>query len=446
MAAFPDLNNIYVPSQARVDAQLQQREANKLAILARQDQIARGRAADQAGQAEAARIGRVRNAFAAHASDPSAQAAAVAGDDPDLSFKLMEHVRQLDAGERDRQVKEAGLVAQAFSNLPDDPAAYAQTVQALRMAGVDKPFPEYQPGIVQAMARLSGATVKAGALVAAEDPQGNPVFIQQTGQGVRQVPGYRPPTKAEAAPKPMSRTGKLAYDLKQGFIDPTQYEQGVKAMNKPLVDLSTGSDELQKADVKTIGAMTEQFQKLRGLSADLDRVEAALGRFETGPAAPAKLLLLQVANMLGVEGVSQEAAEGEIIRSIQSRLAPAIRATGSGQSSDRDVQMFLNSLPNLMNTAEGNRQVINHLRKIVAHKGRELRFTREYFVRNGNSLTGLDDAMTDAGLGQIFDDAERQSLMRRAGGRQAPRGGNTTNPASMSDDELLRALGAGGGT
>jgi hypothetical protein len=53
---------------------------------------------------------------------------------------------------------------------------------------------------------------------------------------------------------------------------------------------------------------------------------------------------------------------------ITSRLAPQMRAVGSGSSSDRDVAMFLQSLPNLRNTQGGNEIIANTMKAVAQNK------------------------------------------------------------------------------
>jgi antitoxin component of RelBE/YafQ-DinJ toxin-antitoxin module len=161
-----------------------------------------------------------------------------------------------------------------------------------------------------------------------------------------------------------------------------------------------GADELSKLDAQFIGGMREGVQKMRESMPDLQRVRAALDQFGTGPTANIRLFLGSLANDLGLP-VDPSLQEGELIQSIQSRLAPAMRQTGSGSSSDRDVSMFLAALPNLLRTPEGNRQVVDHLERIAQRKAQELQFAENYYRQNGYTLIGMYDAM-DRELGPVF--------------------------------------------
>jgi hypothetical protein len=173
--------------------------------------------------------------------------------------------------------------------------------------------------------------------------------------------------------------------------------------------VNTGDKGLTDLDVKTIGEYETNLRKSRSLLPDLDRLEAAVRMFPTGVGGSQVLAFKQAADRLGwkVEGTS----EGEIIQSIQSRLAPAMRPEGSGSSSDRDVQMFLDSLPNLFKTQGGNLKVISHLRRIATRQQQEAAFMRKYFRENGNKLDGVYEAM-DKQLGPMFPRPKTETEMR----------------------------------
>jgi len=139
---------------------------------------------------------------------------------------------------------------------------------------------------------------------------------------------------------------------------------------------------------------------MRSVLPDLQRVRQSLDEFGTGPTASIRLFLGSLAGDMGLP-VDPSLSEGELIQSIQSRLAPAMRQTGSGSSSDRDVTMFMEALPNLMRTPQGNRLVIDHLEKLGRRQTQELQFLERYYRDNNYSLAGAFEAM-DRELGPVF--------------------------------------------
>jgi hypothetical protein len=156
--------------------------------------------------------------------------------------------------------------------------------------------------------------------------------------------------------------------------------------------------ELQKFDAQRIRDYENNVLQARRLLPDLDRLEAAVNAFPTGIGGSGVLAFRQAMDRLGVK--IDGTTEGEVIQSIQSRLAPAMRPEGSGSSSNMDVQMFMDSLPNLFRTPNGNMAIIRHMRHITRRQQQEATFMRNYMHKNG-SLGGVYEAM-DAELGPVF--------------------------------------------
>ncbi|MAO89938.1 MAG: hypothetical protein CMM81_00220 [Rhodospirillales bacterium] len=250
---------------------------------------------------------------------------------------------------------------------------------------------ELQFAALQGMESSKPKPITAADLV--KVPDGNNGFRYQTAQEALGQPAYQQPPDIQV---------KL---MQAGYQPGTpEYQQAARDMLSKqggvTVNLPKGADELSKLDAQFIGGMREGVQKMRESMPDLQRVRAALDQFGTGPTANIRLFLGSLANDLGLP-VDPSLQEGELIQSIQSRLAPAMRQTGSGSSSDRDVSMFLAALPNLLRTPEGNRQVVDHLERIAQRKAQELQFAENYYRQNGYSLIGMYDAM-DRELGPVF--------------------------------------------
>lgn len=86
----------------------------------------------------------------------------------------------------------------------------------------------------------------------------------------------------------------------------------------------------------------------------------------TGREAELKAALGPYAQMLGIE--IDGLGEAQAFKSITERLAPQMRPVGAGSSSDRDVAMYLNSLPHLRNSPEGNTIIANTMRGLAQNK------------------------------------------------------------------------------
>lgn len=86
----------------------------------------------------------------------------------------------------------------------------------------------------------------------------------------------------------------------------------------------------------------------------------------TGQGAQIKAKLGPYAHALGID--ISNLGDIQAYEAITSRLAPQMRATGSGASSDRDVSMFLQSLPSLRNLPQGNEIIANTMKSVAQNK------------------------------------------------------------------------------
>lgn len=247
-------------------------------------------------------------------------------------------------------------------------------------------IPDMQTAIMASL--LKGEDPETwGAPVEALDAQGNPTFVRPGSKGnVQPVEGFSPVPKQ---PKLPNSVEEYKYAVNNGNFQGTYADW--KSSNRPTTNLNfndKGFDELSKLDAQTVADVGSGVRSLRTMLPDLERMAAASDKFGTGAAGGVKLWAGQWADALGIEGIDN-LSEGELIRSIQSRLAPQMRATGSGASSDRDVEMFLNSLPNLMQTPEGNKKIVENYRKILDRKQQEERIMRNHYRQNGGTLDGV---------------------------------------------------------
>ncbi|WP_157058172.1 hypothetical protein [Liberibacter crescens] len=123
------------------------------------------------------------------------------------------------------------------------------------------------------------------------------------------------------------------------------------------------------SDIKLAGANADLFKKdyLDGKEADLaaqslNELEGLLGD-KGGFWNGVKGKLAQYGIQTGPETSNYQAAQALI-----NVLVPHQRVAGMGRISNLEWQSFLRSLPNLLNTAEGNRLIIDNLRKAVQYR------------------------------------------------------------------------------
>ncbi len=93
----------------------------------------------------------------------------------------------------------------------------------------------------------------------------------------------------------------------------------------------------------------------------INRLETALSNSPQGAIGG----LASIAGNLGIK--TEGSSELEVAEALISQLVPAQRPPGSGTMSDADLALFKKSLPRLINTPEGNKQIIDTIRAIAEY-------------------------------------------------------------------------------
>lgn len=138
------------------------------------------------------------------------------------------------------------------------------------------------------------------------------------------------------------------------------------------VNIYTGNNSSafgEAADEKAadrLDAITAEGQNAAQLTGDLKTLAALAPQIQTGKWAELQTSLGPYAQALGFDIAGLP--EMEAYKGITDRLAPQMRPVGSGSSSDRDVSMFLSSLPSLGRTSEGNQIITQTLSALQQHK------------------------------------------------------------------------------
>jgi len=161
----------------------------------------------------------------------------------------------------------------------------------------------------------------------------------------------------------------------------------------PLVNVNTGNPQLDPFQSQLAEAEGEVFasffeagtQAQRNL-AQINRLDHLMSNTETGGMAAVQMML----GNLGIE--TEGLSDIQAFESLVSAMAPNQRPPGSGPMSDADLQLFLRSLPRLINTPEDNRTIIETLRGIA-----------EYDIQLGNIAAR-------ASSGEIARDQARQEV------------------------------------
>lgn len=132
---------------------------------------------------------------------------------------------------------------------------------------------------------------------------------------------------------------------------------------------SNTSEFVKKSDeaaAKRMDEIVTAGQTAPQTMADMQQLIDLGAQIGTGKEAQIKAFIGPYAQALGIDVGNMD--EIQAYEAITSRLAPQMRAVGSGSSSDRDVSMFLQSLPNLRNLQGGNEIIANTMKAVAQNK------------------------------------------------------------------------------
>lgn len=210
-------------------------------------------------------------------------------------------------------------------------------------------------------------------------------------------------------------------ELKAGAVTVNTGDNSSKFQNK--------ADELaatRLSDYVSAGNDAQQFTGDMLQLADLSK------SLTTGKTAQITAALGPYAEALGIkiDGLAPAQAYDSII----SRLAPKMRAPGSGSSSDTDVNMFLRSLPNLGNTPEGNKIIIDTFQGVQQQKIKAAEISQQAL---SGQITWQQADKQIAALGDPYTAFKKFHAGDTGGGA----GGATPPPADPSVDNILKGYG-----
>ena len=218
--------------------------------------------------------------------------------------------------------------------------------------------------------------------------------------------------QSRAQPDQTSGMQNYQFLVSQG-VDPA--EALARAFGKGGVTVNTGTQEsafqkktgeFQAQETSEIVAAGAAAQRASG---QLDVLEEALRDSPSG----AQAVFVNSAGRLGIE--LEGATNLQVAEAIISQLVPAQRPPGSGVMSDADLALFKRSLPELINTREGNQQIINTMRAVGQYdmaRGQiarqlqqgKLDFTEaaEAYIALGNPLQRYRDIAAQAAQAQAL--------------------------------------------
>ena len=168
---------------------------------------------------------------------------------------------------------------------------------------------------------------------------------------------------------------------------------------------------LMRADSKTLEAINEGQGQARSLISLLDRAERAVRAVPEGQAARFLPAIGQTLASFGVQvpGTS----EAEILNALTNQLAGLQRIPGSGATTDYETRLYLQAVPRLGNTRDGNLALLDMGRRLARRRIEEAAIWRRH-VGQPDLMERLD------ALPPVFGDSDMEVLMSGPAAPAAP--------------------------
>jgi hypothetical protein len=191
----------------------------------------------------------------------------------------------------------------------------------------------------------------------------------------------------------------------RNFFD---YQVDLKKAGRPETNVTVGGEKKGAEEMAKLHA--KQYDTLRTNAAgadqmidNLDNVERAINTaIQTGFAGEGLQWARRLGHALGITEAS-DAAAGEVINMISNRLALMVRAPGGdasggmpGAMSDADRMFLKETVPGLLKTPEGNRQVLAIMRTAAERHRALFDMAVDYAQEHGGQLdAGFDRMVRD---------------------------------------------------
>lgn len=174
-----------------------------------------------------------------------------------------------------------------------------------------------------------------------------------------------------------------------------------------------------------------QLDKLDAMAPGLERMMGAIASgaqtgFGQNWILPAKQAFQEFTGQ-ELKGTSEQ----EVLKSIQNYLGPQMRTPGSGSSSDTDVKMFVDSIPTLSKTEDGNRALATYYGKLRDRTAQILQIQQD-LLRKYEYIPVTEERAAIKALGPLFSD-EDKSVLKGTAQKAATKPSNvirTYNPAT----------------
>lgn len=160
---------------------------------------------------------------------------------------------------------------------------------------------------------------------------------------------------------------------------------------------------------------------------DVQQLRTLLKDAPQGAGQPFINTLASFANRLGIDtGDIANLPHAQAVQSLVSRIAPTLRVPGSGSQSDIEYKGFLNALPSLSNTPQGNEIISNGIEAFARRGIQESQIAQEVFAGNLTPAQGRK-AILDLGPVEI---PGLQGYLSNSANSALPSGGGVRAPGN----------------
>jgi hypothetical protein len=264
-----------------------------------------------------------------------------------------------------------GIVAR-YPNATDAATRAAIFEEMLKAAG-DNPSAssaaEIPAGSPKPTTRLDELKGLAQQLKLTPGTQDYVAFIQSDGKALPAQ--FMTPEETKAAGFPdgavVTRDGKVAYSPKSGVTVNVNGPKTIMAGDKKALELGA--------------AAVEQAKEILPM---FDIARASAQAFpQSGPLGKAALFYERGKAFLGLDN---NANAGEVLQAMQTRLGSMLRIPGSGSTSDMEMSLYMQGVPSLLNTQQGNMALADIGKKLMQRRIQNYQKFQEYIAQNGSSV------------------------------------------------------------
>lgn len=205
------------------------------------------------------------------------------------------------------------------------------------------------------------------------------------------------PAKEEA--EPLVEIFDVDSPTKTRFVRESEAAGQPGRKRTPIISITNQSEtalakELGKLDAERIGELEDNAQQAFRTLAEVERMSAAVesGRFTTGVFSDFRVFLSRFATFVGASeetlGLLGDAATADTLDAASNRLGVEA-AQKLGRITNMSLQFVRDSLPNLTRTPEGNRILMEVMRR-TAEREIQLASLAEDFIQRHNTLRPPD--------------------------------------------------------